>query len=698
MAVIGKIRQNVGALVFIIAIAIIGFLFMDMTSLGGRSGNPYEVGTIDGEDIDYIDFQRKYERAVSQAQRNQEMNDDTRYRIREQTWDTYVKDMLLDKEYDKLGIDVSTDEMTNLFTTQDAHAALKNDPTFKDPISNQFDPAKVIEYMQLLGSDELEGRQAELALDQWNNFERYVKNDQKKQKYLDLVKKAIYVPSWEADINSNFKNKKFDIEYVYVPNTTIADSEITMSDDELRAYLSDHEEEYKQEATVDLQILEFPVLPSDDDIANTEAEVVKLIRDFKTTNDDSSFVKYNSEDDFNPAYLTNAEFQSVMADSVFNVDLGTIIGPYKEDGFFKAVKVIDKKMVPDSVACRHILVKVNEVKNTDQAKAELDSLKSLIEGGASFATVAEANSEDPGSGSKGGDLGWAKKNQMVPPFNSAIFYEMEEGDMKMVQTRFGWHLIEVTDIATSSEGAKLGVISREITASSETSNRIFAEANTFASLHTTLQSFEDGAAEKGYQAKSANALKRNDYNLPGIGVNDNVVSWGHDNELGSVSNVFNMDDKYLIAAIVDKKSAGVPTLEEARMRLEADVRQLKKAERLISELSEFSSIDGVGQKYSQDVKVASGVNFAQTNITGLGREPRVQAAVMNMNTGDVSDPIRGVNGVYMVKVVNIEEGTEAADGTADANVNRNKVDFGLVNGLRDAVEIDDQRYKLRSSN
>ncbi len=110
-------------------------------------------------------------------------------------------------------------------------------------------------------------------------------------------------------------------------------------------------------------------------------------------------------------------------------------------------QMILRHTTAEQARARHILLATDATTDTaqlDQVKTEAEALLADIEGGADFAALAAERSDDPGSKETGGDLGWAPRGLFVGPFDEAVF-SMKAGERRLVQTQFGWHIIELVD-------------------------------------------------------------------------------------------------------------------------------------------------------------------------------------------------------------------------------------------------------------
>jgi len=707
MAVIGQIRRNVGCLVFVIAFAILGFLLMDVMSGPGSMGGPEAptVGTVNGMDVDYNEYQRKVANSTSASQRSGvELTEQQRLQMRDQTWNQHIKDILADSEMDELGLNVTLEELQNFTVTDEAHPWMKSNQTFVNQ-NGVFDPSLVRQYVNdYLRNDELSKRQREEANSTWNNFERQLSRDIKKTKYTDLVKKSIYVPSWMGEAINADQNKKLDLSYVMVPYNKIQDSEVAFTNQDLKSYLNDNKAQYEQEASRDIEYVQFTVSPSAEDTASVLSSMDKLAQDWVNHPSDSLFIRLNSESPFTGVYMNEAELSSEIgsqrAATFVSAAGGTMDGPFLHNGFYKMIKVVDSKLVADSVDCRHILKSVQPGASDVAAKKSIDSLMALLDSGQDFTVLAANNSDDRGSAENGGELGFTKKGVMVKPFNDAIFYQMSTGDRKAVRSQFGWHLIEVTESNPTTQAAKVAVLSRELSPSSTTNRTIFAQANNFASLYRTQESFRSGAEERGLELKTAAKLKQNDYNIPGLGFTDQLCSWAHMKDVGDVSNVITVDDNYVVALITDSRDAGMPDIEDIRPLLESEVKKIKKAEKFIEQMSGLGTdIPAIASAMDVNTQTITDVSFTNSAGNNLSAEPEVVATAFSLAQGETSAPIKGTLGVYQVKVDAVNEASAPASYTAltdlEKTTQRNSVDFKVWEALKNAANIEDTRFTTR---
>lgn len=707
MAVIGAIRQRVGLLILIIALAIIAFLLMDVFSGPGSGGQQVlEAGSVNGMPIDYGEYQTRSTNALEQSrQTNPNMTDADRARVQQQTWDSYVKELLAGQEYEKLGIGVSQEEMVDLFTGPNPHRDLANTPLFKNPETGVFEAQRVKDYVQNLqnppeGSNQQQVRESS---QQWSRFTQYVRKDQQRKKYMDLLKKGLYVPAFMAKANNQDSNKKVDINYVVVPYTQIDDSEISYSDTDLQNYLSANPAKFKQTASSNIDFITFPIEPSEQDRALVQSEVNQLLDKFRATQDDSIFVKLYSDNPFNGDYLTAAELPPTKSAEIMSANIGQVVGPYSEGETFKAFKVLDRTTVADSVDVSHIVAQITPEQDDAAARAKIESLRAQALAGADFEELAVNNSESATVEGDGGYIGMVTPSNLkgpaaYPNFRRSIF-KASAGELLTAKTPQGWHLIKVNSSNRGKQAVKVAFLSKGIYASDATIGTAYAKASNFASNNQSLSSFRSAAEAEGFQMKSATNIENSTANIVGLGANDQLASWAYASDVGDVSQVFTMDDKYVIAAVTQKHKKGQSTVDGFRNSLEPLVINQKKAEKIMTAIGASPDMNSVASQYSQAVDTYPAVTFTSTGADPLALEPELKATALAMDANSGTKVVEGYRGVYVFNVGNVQEATEMADvgpvQQLQASSMRQSVEFTALEALKKASDVEDQRHVVK---
>jgi len=208
--------------------------------------------------------------------------------------------------------------------------------------------------------------------------------------------------------------------------------------------------------------------------------------------------KFYSKDSLTPPY------DSIL----FSAEPGFVYGPYIENGVYRLARVMSFKNLPDSVHARHILIAPSEKRTKEQAKILADSLKTIIENGGDFASLALQYSDDKGSANQGGDLKWFKLGMMIKPFEKATF-EGKKGDIVIAETNYGYHIIEILEKGTESNKAEIAYINWKIEPSSQTYQGIKTKVYQFAGVNTTKDKFDVAITKEGLTKRLANNLREN---------------------------------------------------------------------------------------------------------------------------------------------------------------------------------------------
>jgi peptidyl-prolyl cis-trans isomerase D len=705
MATLQNIR-NRGSLMIaiVIGLALGAFILGDMLNSGSKLMKPsqMEIAKIDGESVQYPDFQKKVEELSEIYKMNTQqtqIDENTWEQIREQVWQSYLQDNIMGKAGEKLGLTVNADELFDLVQGNNPHPIIQQ--LFRDPKTNQVDKSTVIQFLK-----SLETRATPEQKAYWLYIEKQITQDRLRTKYNSLVSKGLFVTSGEAKTSLAAKNKNVNFQYIVLPYSTISDGTVTVSDSDLKEYYNIHKDEYKQDKTRKIEYITFDVLPSAADNAATQKWVTDSKQEFGTVTDNAQYVNVNSETRFDPSFYKKEELPTNLANWAFTAQPGEFFGPYFENNEYKLAKIDQFKMLPDSVQASHILINPQTIGSAEKAKALVDSLKRKIElGTADFAAMAMKYSEDPGSKVKGGDLGWFKRKQMVPEFEEAAFGG-EVNKLYIAVTRFGYHIIKPTKKGKETNQVRIAILSRKVEPSTETYQKVYSQTSKFASENQSSEAFDKAILEQKLDKKIA-TLKENDREVTGLETSRPLVRAAFLAEKGKIlvnnegSTIFEFGNKFVIGKLTDATEEGPSSFEEAKIRVDLAVRKEKKAQMLADKMKSAaagqSDLGSVASKLSTQVKDASGVNFTTFAIPSAGFEPAVIGVVCNLPEGKVSEPIEGNNGVYLAKITSFTSGTDnniKAEKNRLAQASDSRANSQVFESLKKAAEITDKRSKF----
>ena len=691
--VIGKIREKSTLLMVMIGGAMLLFV-LDPTMLDSLfTGNPTEIGQIAGTTVDGRKFEDQVQETIEnyKTQTGQgSIDNNTTDQLRDQTWEQMVRDIVFGEELDATGVRVSSEELYDLVQGNNPHPQVVQ--AFTNPETGQFDQAQVIAFLKRMETDEdLKKR--------WIAFEKDIAKLRRVEKYQNLIKKGLYVTKAEAESDYIAKNSSSTIKYVLKRYSTVADSTVKVTDADIKKYYNDNKSKYEQDASRDVEFVAFKVDPSQEDFDKVLNWAQRLKPEFETAENDTLLVNRESDVRFNARWLAKGELGGAIDSLMFAAAKGHVEGPYLEGQTYRLAKLIGVKMAPDSVNARHILIKPETYGSLEKAKAVADSLKSLIEAGGDFATLASQNSEDPGSGAKGGDLGWFKEGQMVPTFNDACF-DGKKGDLVIVESRFGYHIIEVMDQKGSTEKRAIAFVDRQVDASTKTFQVKYGEADEFARSVTSVASFDQEVANRGLNKRIASNLKEGDRTIAGIESPRPLIRWAFKAEKGDVSEVFELGNTFVVGVLTAVREEGFASIEDVREELEAGAIKEKKAQTFIAEFdaARAGDIQTIADKMNLPVEVKDNILFSATAISGLGREPALLGTIGGMEVGDISKAIKGDQGVYVIYLEDRNEAPAQASFRNNGNILNaslsSRVDFEAYEALKEKAEIVDNRAKF----
>ena len=697
MAVIGKIRNKSGLLIAVIGIAMGLFVLGDLLGSGQGLFQQQEtnVAEIKGKKISYMEFEGMVQKEIG----SQNLDEAAREQVRQRVWNLLLQEKIMFEEYNSLGLSVSPEElfyaikntgpnsiMTQYFTNPQTGQVFEQ---FRDPVTGGLNSQRVINYIrQVLESDQAES---------WIPVERAVKMDRLESKYYNLIKAGLNPSTLQVNNQVADRNSVVSFNYVVKNYASIDDAEVEVKESDLKKFFSEHREEERfvqKESSRGIDYITFPVYPSENDVRAIEEELKDLKADFQKADDDTLFVNDYADTPFNVGYVKQSQLPVGFDSVMFFGPKDTVYGPYKENGFYNLTKVLREKISSDSVKARHILLATQNPADSNLLKDQLDSLRTAIQNGEDFGAVARKMSGDKASAQQDGDLGWFTEGRMVKPFNDACF-NGEVGDMPIVVTQFGVHLIEITEKTKPTRKIQIATINREIRPSKATFDMVFNEASSFSINNNNLEAFRSAGSK--YSIQTAGYIRENDKSLNNLPSPRPLIRWVYASEKGAVSEPFEMDDMFVVACLTSIRPEGLLPFEEVKDMIRAEVLNQKKADYIKAQIKESDDLNQIASILGESIQNVEEVSFGAFSIPGIGPEAELLGTVFTLQPNEVSDPIAGQRGVYVVQLSKLNQ---KQDFTAEMVTNdlqrgyQSRVDFETFNALKDYAKIKDNRAKF----
>ena len=577
--------------------------------------------------------------------------------------------------------------------------SLANNPTFQNEIG-LFDNGRMQEYIATAkASADAGDRQAYQA---WIDFEKNTANTILENNYFSLVKGGLITTLAEGEQEYHFQNDKINIDFVQIPYTKIADEDVTVTNAEIESYIRSHSKDFEVDPKVDLQYVYFNEDPSEEDVEAAKDEISNLISELAAVTDNAEFVNANSEQAFVDKWWFKNTLPQSIADTLFAINTNNVYGPYKDGNHFNIYKVIETRQMADSAKAKHILVRFkglstapqDVVRTKEDAKKLADSILSVVKKDSNkFESLTAKYSEDLSNKDNGGDLGYFTPGRMVPEFNDFIF-DNNAGDLGVVETNFGFHVIEIEELKNLQKVIKMATITKKIEPSEKTINDVFSNASKFEISAKDID-FNELAKEKGVTSKPVNKIGELDANLPGIGNNRSIVSWAFNKEtkVGDVRR-FNITNGYVIAQLTRRNPKGLLSIAEASATVTPILRNEKKA-KMIRESITSSDIYEIATSQNVTVKTASSISMSAPTLAGGGTEPKVVGVAFGTKAAETTKLIDGINGVYVVRVLAINNAPDLDNYKSFSNQLNARtspsVNTNVFNALKNAAEIEDNR-------
>jgi len=687
MSVIQQIQEKYAKLMaIIIAVALLTFVVMLAFENGGslfRGSAGTVVGTVNGQEIGMNDFGKKIDQQEEGLKQQGYTGSIARQQAIELAWRGEVNRLLMASEIDELGMQIGKKELGDILYGPNPPQYLRQ--LFSDPKTGIYDArlakSKIDETMRKAKPEQ----KAEL-----NAYMHDLEFVRMNEKYNSLLSNSINYPKWYVQKQNDDNSQLSKISFVREVYTSIPDSTITISDKEVEDYVNEHKDQFKQDENRSIAYVAFSALPTATDSAATLKDVTDLKPEFDSTKEIENFLtKVGSTIKFTDDYYPKAQLQTAnqqmsagFKDTILTLPKGAVYGPYLDGGTYVLAKMVDSKILPDSVKCRHILLGTVDpqtqqpLMDDSTAHKLADSIALAIKNGANFDTLETRFTTDQASHREKGVMTFSSTQiqgeGFAPEFGQFILNEGKPGEKKVVHTQFGWHYIEILAHIKPEMHYQIAYLAKPIEASEETDANASNEATKFAATSRDQKSF-DANAEK-LKAKGINKLYEQNilpsaFQLPSLGVSRAFVKNIYAADLGDVLPPERVGESYVVAMVTEVNKKGTRSVKLARLMVEPILKNHKKAEIIGKKVASASTLEAAAQALGgKQIETADSIRFQGSQASSISFEPKVIGASFNpSNKGKISAPIEGLSGVYVIRVEDI-----SATPIAGANVDEQR--------------------------
>ena len=710
MATLEKIRSKAGLLVLVVGLALFAFIIGDFLNSGSTyfRQSQERIAEIDGEVIKIQDYQARVDEMTEiykMQSGSASLPEEYMTQIRQSVFDGMVQEIVLDEATQKLGMVVGPEELFDMVQGENISPLIQQMQMFVNPQTGAFDKSALLTFLKQIDVDNIATypaeQQAQLQQAQrfWMFWEKNIKRQRLESKYTTLLSKAIAANALDAKAAFDESVENSDIVYAMQSYATIPDSTIAVSDSEIKQLYEQRKESYKQKASKIIDYIAVDIRPSKEDYDKVQADIESVKSELETTDRVADLVNENSEVPYVDAFFTENALDAEMKQFATTAEVGAIYGPVFDNDKYRLFKLIDKTNAPDSVKVSHIML---AGKGEAETKALADSLLTVLKGGASFEELAKQFSADQAA-ENGGELGWFTEATALrgvnAEFKDAVF-GTPLNQIAVVKSMYGTHLVKVTEKTANVAKYKVADIDMTVSPSSKTYSNIYNELNQFISNNHSLEKLTANAKEAGYNLVSDATVTKDDQLLGSVQNSRQVIRWAFQNDKGAISEIFECNDKFVVAAMKGSLDEGYRPVELVAAPLKAELIAQKKGEQIAAALAakNLTSVEAYAEAMGAKVDSVKFVNFATRRISGIGIEPNLNAAVAMAQVDQVSAPVKGNNGVYVFKVYARNKDAKTYDEaeqvrTLDAT-NAYRVGFQAIQYLINKAEVEDNRIRF----
>ena len=706
MATLQKLRNMGPTLIIFVGVALAAFVLGDAWRILQPHQGSQTVGSVNGEEVLATDYQKMYEEyseIVKFLRNTNALSEEELNQVKDEVWQTYVRNHIIKAEAEKIGLTVSVAELQDIVSAgQDPilqQTPFRNEQgNFDKTILDNF----LVQYDQ--NKDNAQFVQNYKGMyDYWKFIEKTITDNALAYKYQMLILNSFLSNSVAAQSNFEANNASYDVEIAAYPYSAMADTEVSVSDAEVKALYNKNKEQYKQYAeSRDIKYVSYRVTPSEADRAELNKELNEYAEMLKAEDADyaqilrqaSSMVPYSA------VAWKKESYPEEVAVRLDETEVNTVVAPIynQADDSYTTFKVLGKSIVADSIKYRQLAVAAATPEATE---ALADSILTALKGGSDFAEIAKKYEQD-------GNEIWLTSAQyegmMVDGVNATFLtsiFAAKKGEYNVLSLEASPVKIiyQVTEKKNDVQKYHVAVIKREAEFSSETYSDAYNKFSEFVSKSKNIEELEKNAEEYGYRVLTQNNIYTSNHKVANQNGTRETLKWIFTvAKPGEVSPLYECgeNDNLLVVALTDINEKGYMSMEDAATPLRNEIVNDKKAEKIIAELTgkKFEAVASTANVKCDTVKH---ITFSAPAYIGLtsASEPAICAAVAGLENGAVSAPIKGNGGVYVIRL--IAKNSKGGEYNAQKEQDALKT-FGqrgasrFMNDLYEKTEIVDNRY------
>lgn len=666
MAAIGKIRSWGPVLATVIGLALFAFIAEEMFRSCEATSNErrQQVGEVLGKKISVQDFQSlvdEYQEVIKMTQGRDNLSEEELNQVKDQVWQQFVNNTIIETEAKKLGLTVTDEELQNVLKTG------TNSMLMQTPFVNQqtglFDVSQLTKFladykkMQEQGGNAQVMEQYTRIYNYWKFIEKNLRQQMLAQKYQSLLAQVLFTNPISAKMAFNDQNEESDILLATVPYSAIKDGDVQVNDADLKAKYDEKKEMFKQYVeSRDIKYVDFQVVASK---ADRDA-LMKTMKDAQQKLESGVVAgevvrKAQSQVAYTGIAATRNAFPNDIAAKLDSMQVGQVTAPFETayDNTLNVVKLISKVQLPDSVEYRQIQV---GGATAEEARKTADSIYTALNGGADFEVLAKKYGQT-------GEKQWMtsamyERAQTVDDDTKAYINALNTlgaGESKNLEFTSGNIVLQVTNRKAMVNKYDVAVVKHTIDFSKSTYSSAYNNFSQYVSENKTLEDLEKNAQKFGLRVQERNDLYSSEHNVAGLRATRETMKWIFDAKAGDVSPLYECgnNDHLLVVALTGVHSVGYRDMESVKEQLKAEVIRDKKFEKAAAQLAGVKDIATAKQKGAIVDSVRQITFAAPVFVQSAGAsEPALSGAVAATKQGQFSaSVVKGNGGAYLFQVL-----------------------------------------------
>ena len=710
MATLQKIRSKGPLLLIVIGLAMLAFILGDAWKIIRPNQGVQYVGTIDGTSISAIEFQKElenYTEVVKFANGTNDLTEDQTNSIRDEVWAIMVRNTILQKEADAIGLTVTDAEVREVIE-RGSDPILANTP-FNDSEGN-FDADVLKNFLAFYQSLD----NSMVSAEEYNYYQSlyrywlFIENDIKSgllyTKYSSLVKASLVSNPVAAKISFDDRIKRADVLMAALPYASISDEDASVNNSDLKkTYEENKETLFTYSENRDLYYIDYEIEPSNADRAALLEEVNEITTQLEETSSDyAAFLRRaGSEIAYSEVPRSAKNLPADVAARLDSVNKGGVFGPYYnvDDDSYNAFKIIGTTNGFDSIQFSMIQIIVDDEAEADK---RADSIVNAAKKGADFADLAARYNQTAAEN-------WMSADTYEPATitgdNAAYLNKlnsMKKGEVGIVKVSGANLVIKVLATKTPLKKYDIAIVKRPVEFSEETSNSAYNKLSQFVALNSTLDDLKANAEDSDFRLLYYPSFENYNYNIAGISKSHEALRWAFSAQEGEVSRIFevgNANDHLLVVAVSEIHPRGYRTLKDAVQTISYKAIKDKKSEILKAKLADLTleEVKAIPGVFVDTVKYVNFTNSAYISSL-FSNEPTLGPSVANLERGVLTVPMKGENCVYVAEKITDDE----LPGTYDESTEKlrlqtiavSQIPGSLLDALYFEAKVVDNRYKI----